>query len=135
MSPARTPRSISTFLPTVSVSTLSPDASVVQDYRSGDNVLTLTTGKKVLIERGVRAGDIYEYLGPTVTLVPDHTVSSLSTSVNVAKGDYVKTSNGLLYERVGASLPTANLTTVDFAAAKGWSPVSALQSDYANPDL
>ena len=54
----------------------------------GDNVLTLNPGDRVKISDGIRAGDVYQYLGPTYT-VPFDFLSTAATST-VTKGKRVK---------------------------------------------
>ena len=115
------------------------------DHRSTNNLLTLAKGDTVRIERGVRAGDVYEYLGADVVITPDHLGTD---NVAVATGERVLLADGRIYERVGADLAATDLSTIDYDNevdkkgtddkdddTKNWLPVSALQQDYANPDL
>src|SRR5690606_33943414 len=102
-------------------------------HRLSDNVLTLTKGDHVLIERGLRAGDVYEYLGDTFTVDYDY---ASSATTQIEKGDRVLVDGDTVYEFIGDSpLPSTNLANVDYANPEQWMRVTALQQDYANPDL
>jgi hypothetical protein len=108
------------------------DPSTHYDYRSTDNQLTLAKGQTVLIERGVRAGDIYEYLGPNLAITHDY---ASTDTASVTQGKRVKVGDAV-YEYVNdAALPSTDLSTVDYDNGAQWRPVTALQLDYANPDL
>ncbi|KAF0119392.1 MAG: hypothetical protein FD149_77 [Rhodospirillaceae bacterium] len=48
-------------------------SNVAYDYTIDDDPATLTTGKKVKILHGVRAGDVYEYIGTATLTDPDRT--------------------------------------------------------------
>ncbi len=49
-----------------------PDPTTTYTYVYGDNVLTLHAGDRVKINDGIRAGDVYQYLGPTYTVPFDY---------------------------------------------------------------
>ena len=59
----------------------SQDAGQAFDYHSGANVLSLAPHKRVKLDAGPRAGDVYEYLGPTVTVTSDYTSAQSPATV------------------------------------------------------
>ena len=63
-----------------------PATNTAYDYSTADAPASLTTGKRVKIESGVRGGDVFEYLG-TPTLTP----ASGASGVNLKTQDYNNT--------------------------------------------
>jgi len=59
---------------------------VASDYTTGDDPALITNGKKVRIEEGVRAGDVYQYVGSEALVPKDR-----ETTVNLRTQDYGNT--------------------------------------------
>ncbi len=79
-----------------------PYADPEHEYLSTDRPDTLTTGDRVLIADGARAGNVYEYTGPTLT-EPAHDYDYASTPTVTEGIDYgtrVKASDGNVYRWV-----------------------------------
>ncbi|MFL5755287.1 MAG: hypothetical protein ACJ77N_03225, partial [Chloroflexota bacterium] len=112
-----------------------PDPTTTYTYLYGDNVLTLHTGDRVKISDGIRAGNVYEYLGPTYT-VPFDFLSSAATST-VTTGKRVKVvATGTVYRYVGSTtLVNLDLTAQDYSDITKWQRVSALDQDYGDTSL
>ena len=99
------------------------------DYTTSSQPQSLVAGNTVRVEDGARAGDVYQYIGPTVTL---YQYTTESGSRALVKGDTVKVSNtyslggtqGGVYRYLGGSA-TRNLGTQDYANTSLWEFVGA----------
>ena len=71
-----------------------PDDTAVAHHVYGENVLTLHTGDRVKISEGIRAGHVYRYLGPDLTIAENYNASGSGT---VTRGERVA-HDGQIYE-------------------------------------
>ena len=112
---------------------LNPNGATAFNYRSGDNVLVLNPGDRVKINAGIRGGDVYRYLGPTLDLAAEAAHSSADGVVSVGQGELVLV-GASVYEFLLADA-TLNLGAEDFTDAGRWRQITALQQDYGDAAL
>ncbi len=126
------------------------DFDVTHDKTTADESDNeLTNGTKVKIEEGVRAGDIYEYIGPDATMY-HYTTADSSRMLN--KGDLVKVNAGYddskgvettIYRYLGDDDDTVDLGNAvyddfDPETTELWESVGSNRlsmQDYGNTDL
>ena len=96
----------------------SPDAPVTATHSYGENALTLSPGDTVKITQGIRAGNVFRYLGPTVTITANYTSGQVASALK--KGERVSDASAVRnYYCSGAASSSPFATAIVFDAPVG----------------
>src|SRR3990167_2602510 len=114
-------------------------ASVAADQDSADELASVTAGTTVKVLEGVRAGDVYRYIGTAPALVYDHTSASGSQTLSKTKDKQTRVKSGCtVYVWGGENGLSVDLASTNYGDTGLWRlerVASLAGQDFGDADL